>query len=124
MFHVLMYRKAVAGPTKKPTKAQAKALDHALALARVKREDLVSFVLSGGFHKLPAIPAHVVKNPALRRRDHFAPGDCYILTPADLGRASSSAETVSMAARIWIDRYLVATGIIGRDEFAIVIEQD
>jgi hypothetical protein len=29
-----------------------------------------------------------------------------------------------MAARIWIDRYLVATGIIGRDEFAIVIEQD
>ena len=124
MFHVLMYRKAVAGPTKKPTKAQAKELAHALALSRVNRDDLVAFILSGGFHKLPAIPAHVVKNPALRRRDHSAPGDCYILTPADLGRASSSAETVSMAARIWIDRYLVATGIIGRDEFAIVIEQD
>jgi hypothetical protein len=124
MFHVLMYRKEVAGPTKKPTKAQAKELAHALALARVKRDDLVAFVLSGAFHKLPAIPAHVVKNPALRRRDHSAIGDCYILTPADLGRAASSPETVSMAARIWIERYLVATGIIGRDEFAIVIEQD
>lgn len=124
MFLVMLYRKAVAGPTRKPTKAQAKELAHALALSRVNRDDLVAFVLSGAFHKLPAIPAHVVKNPALRRRDHSAIGDCYVLTPADLGRATTSAETVSMAARIWIDRYLVATGIIGRDEFAIVIDQE
>lgn len=122
-FMVLLYRKTVAGPTKRPTKAKAKDLAHALALSRVNRDDLVSFILAGGFHRLPAIPAHVIKNPALRRRDHMGEGSCYVLSVSDLGRATTSPDTVAMSVRIWIEKYLVAAGIIGRDEFAIVVER-
>lgn len=122
-FLILIYRKAVAAPTKKPTKAKVAALRHALALARVTRDDLVAFFISGEFHRLPAIPAHVVKNPALRRRDHMNEGDCYVLSVSDLGRAMTNPDTVAMSVRIWIEKHLVATGIVGRDEFAVVVEK-
>lgn len=118
---ICLYRKISATPTKRPTKAAIAALEFELALSRVHRDDLVAFITSGTFHKLPALPAHVVKNPALRRRDHGS--DCYVLTLSDLGRAQSSPQTIAMSVRQWIEKYLVASGLLAHDEFAIVIEE-
>jgi len=122
-FLILLYRKTATPQTKKPTKAKVAELRHALALARVTRDDLVAFFISGEFHRLPAIPAHVVKNPALRRRDHMNEGDCYVLSVSDLGRATTNPDTMAMSVRIWIEKHLVPAGIVGRDEFAIVVEK-
>ena len=122
-FLILLYRKIATPQTKKPSKVKVAELRHALALARVTRDDLVAFFVSGEFHKLPAIPGHVVKNPALRRRDHMFDGDCYVLSALDLGRAMTNPDTVAMSVRIWIEKHLVPAGIVGRDEFAIVVEK-
>jgi hypothetical protein len=121
-FRILLYRKVGASPTKRPTKALVAALTHALLLARVQRPALVQFFTSGQFHKLPALSPQIVKNPALRRRDHM--GDAYVIEVSDLGRAKGGPDVVAMSVRIWIERYIVAAGIIGRDEFAIVVETD
>jgi len=117
---ILLIHKQCAAPTKKPTKAVVLNLEYELALARVQRPDLVQFFVTGQFHKLPAVPAAVIKNPALRRRDYGE--QCYVLTPADLGRATTSPQTIAMAVRQWIEKYLVPAGVIARDQFAIVIE--
>jgi hypothetical protein len=121
-FRILLYRKVGASPTKRPTKALIAALAHALMLARVQRPALVEFFTSGQFHRLLALTPQVVKNPALRRRDHM--GDAYVIEASDLGRAKGDPEVVAMSVRIWIERYIVAAGIINRDEFAIVVEID
>jgi len=121
-FTIRLYRKEGVSTTKKPTKAILAKADHALALSRVRRPDLESFIRSGGFHRLPALPSSIVKNPALRRRDHLT--DCYILTDGDLGRSKASGETGAMSVRIWLTRYYADTGVIGTDEFAIVVDED
>lgn len=121
--HYLMM-KATNSKTKKPTKAQLKALDHELALARVRRPDLEEAIASGLVHGLKRVPAHVVKNPALRKRDYSGPEYAYELTEADMGRAKSSAETQAMSIYQWLIKYYVAVGILHRDEIAIVIVKD
>ena len=121
--HYLMI-KLVSNPTRKPSKAKLKALDHELALARVRRPDLEEVIASGLIHGLKRVPAHVVKNPALRKRDYSGPMYAYELTEADMGRAKSSAETQAMSIYQWLIKYYVAAGILHRDEIAIVIVKD
>jgi hypothetical protein len=119
-----LYRKECAAPTKKPTKATLAKADNELALSRVRRSDLESFLRSGAFHKLTPLPAHVIKNAALRRRDHRSSEFCYVITVTDIGRAKTNAGTVSMSIRIWMTRYYADTGVIDPAEFAIVIDEE
>ena len=119
-----LYRKECNAPTKKPTKATLAKADNELALSRVRRSDLESFLRSGAFHKLTPLPAHVIKNAALRRRDYRSSEFCYVITPADLRRATTNAGTVSMSIRIWMTRYYADTGVIDLGEFAIVIDSE
>jgi len=119
---ISLYTKSVATPTKKPTKAQLAAVDHALALARVRRPDIEAAIASGQIHKLPRLAPAVVKNPALRRRDHSGSGDCYRATESDLGRATTNEQTQSMALKTWLVTYYVKTGVFGPDEIAIVVD--
>lgn len=119
-----LYRKECSGPTKKPTKATLAKADNELALSRVRRSDLETVLRSGAFHKLTALPAHVIKNAALRRRDYRSPEFCYVITANDIGRATTSAGTVSMSIRIWMTRYYADTGVLNMDEFAIVIDEE
>jgi len=121
-FIVRLFRKECASPTKKPTKAVLAIADHELALSRVRRPDLESFIRSGGFHQLPALSSSVVKNAALRRRDHLT--DCYVITVNDLGRSMRSPHTAAMSIRIWLTRYYAETGVINLDEFAIVVDPE
>lgn len=121
--HYLML-KSVSNPTRKPSKAKLKALEHELALARVRRPDLEEAIASGLVHSLKRVPAHVVKNPALRKRDYSGAQYAYELTEADMGRAKSSAETQAMSIYQWLIKYYVAAGILHRDEIAIVIVKD
>jgi hypothetical protein len=119
-----LYRKECSAPTKKPTKATLAKADNELALSRVRRSDLESFLRSGAFHKLTALPAHVIKNAALRRRDYRSPEFCYVITINDIGRATTNAGTVSMSIRIWMTRYYADTGVLNIDEFGIVIDSE
>ena len=119
---IMAVRKSVPTPTKRPTKATREAVQFELELARVQRPGLTDWILSGGFHNSPAVPANVVRDPALFRRDHA--GDGYVLTDADKGRAKGSEKSIAESVRIWIDRYFVATGAIGPDEIAVVIVPD
>jgi len=121
--HYLMI-KAVANPTKKPSKAKLAALAHELQLARVRRPDLEAAIATGKAHALKRVPAHVVKNPALRKRDFSGAEYVIELTEADLGRSKSSSETQRMAAYQWVIRYYVAAGIFTREEIAIVVVED
>jgi len=123
-FIVRLFHKQCAAPTKRPTKAVLAKADHELALSRVRRNDLESFIRSGGFHRLPALPANVVKNAALRRRDYSGPEWCYIITVNDLGRSMRSPSTAAMSIRIWLTRYYAETGVINLDQFAIVVDPE
>jgi hypothetical protein len=116
--------KAVANPTKKPSKAKLAAVAHELELARVRRPDLEAAIASGKIHALKRVPAHVVKNPALRKRDFSGAEYVYELTEADMGRAKSSAETQRMSIYQWIIKYYVTAGIFTREEIAIVVVED
>ena len=124
MSTVRMYRKASATPTRKPTKAALAAAEHALALARVRRPDIEAFIARGGFHKLTTLTAAEVKDAGRRRRDYRTDAHAYTLTAADMGRASTNPQTMSMAAKTWLTTYYVATGVIGEDELAIVVDND
>lgn len=117
-----LYRKECNGSSRKPTKATLVAVDKELALSRVRRHDLESFIRSGAFHKLTPLPAHVIKNAALRRRDYQTPEYCYTLTEGDLGRAKANLGTQTMSARIWLIRYYADTGAIETEEIAIVMD--
>jgi len=117
---VRMFRKECAEPTRKPAKGVLAELDHELILARVRRSDLETFIRSGGFHKLTPLPANVIKDAALRRRDYTTPKYCYTFTPSDFGR-STVGETGAMAGRTWIEKYYVPK-IIAVGEFAIVVD--
>jgi hypothetical protein len=121
--HYLMI-KLVSNPTRKPSKAKLKALEHELALARVRRPDLEAAIASGEIHALKRVPAHVVKNPALRKRDFSGAQYAYELTDADMGRAKSSPETQAMSIYQWLIKYYVAAGVFTREEIAIVIVRD
>lgn len=121
--HYLMM-KETAKRTKKPTKSQIEKLNHALALSRVRRPDLEAAIASGKVHALKRVPAAIVKNAALRKRDYSGPEYVYQLTEADMGRAKSSAETQAMSIYQWLIKYHVAVGILHRDEIAIVVVKD
>ena len=58
-----LYRKECNAPTKKPTKATLAKADNELALSRVRRSDLESFLRSGAFHKLTPLPAPAAPPP-------------------------------------------------------------
>lgn len=124
MSTIRLYRKVTNDPSRKPTKAQWDNVLHALALSRTRRPELEAFFRTGGFAKLKPLRAEVVKDPGVRRRDHLGSEFCYVLTGTDLGRAKTRPETVAMAVRQWIERYLVATGVIGHDEFAIAVDPE
>jgi hypothetical protein len=124
MATIYFMMKETNNPTRKPSKAKMKELEHVLSLARVRRHDLESFIATGGAHALKRVPAHVVKNPALRKRDYSGPIYAYALTVADLGRAKSSPQTQAMSVYQWILKYYVAAGIFHREEVAIVVVED
>ena len=90
----------------------AKAATHRIAIA------------SGRIHALKRVAAHIVKNPALRKRDYSGAEYVYELTEADMGRAKSSPQTQAMSVYQWLIKYYVAAGIFHRDEIAIVIIED
>lgn len=121
--HFLMI-KVVADKTKKPTKAKLEAVAHELQLARVRRPDLEAAIATGKAHALKRVAAHVVKNPALRKRDYSSAEYVIELTEADMGRAKSSPQTQAMSVYQWLIKYYVAAGIFTREEIAIVIVED
>lgn len=123
MSSLAFYLKESATPTKKPTKAKIEAVKFELELARVRRHDFEGAVFSGKIHALDRIPAHVLKNPALRRRDYSGPKNCYILTDADLGRSVTSPETQQMSFYSWVLKYFVPI-IFARDEVGVVVLKD
>jgi hypothetical protein len=117
---IRIYRKAKR--TAKPTKAKRDTVTHALALSRVDRPNVVEFFMSGEFHRLPIVPPHVVKNPALRRRDHA--NDGWIVPVADYGRGNREESKLTQQLLLFIVRYFVDTGVIDRDEYSIVVDPD
>jgi hypothetical protein len=121
---IRIYRKTSSTNTRKPTKATLAAVDHLLALSRVRRPDLEAFLRSGGFQALPDLTGAELKDAARRRRDHTGKGSSYIVTDADKGRATTSEQTVSMSIRTWMMSYYVEGGALAADEFAVVIDPD
>jgi hypothetical protein len=121
--HYLMI-KEVNDKTKKPTKAKLAAVAHELELARVRRPDLEAAIATGKVHALKRVPAHIIKNPALRKRDYSGAVYVYELTVDDMGRAKSSPQTQAMSIYQWLIKYYVAAGIFTREEIAIVIVED
>jgi len=119
---ISFYLKESAAPTKKPTKAKIEAVKFELELARVRRPDFEDAVFSGRIHALERIPAHVLKNPALRRRDYSGPKDRYILTLSDLGRSTTSPETQQMSFYSWVLKYFVPV-IFNRDEVGVAVDK-
>jgi hypothetical protein len=121
--HYLMI-KTTSNSTKKPTKAKLAAVAHELALARVRRPDLEAAIATGKAHALKRVAAHIVKNPALRKRDYSGAEYVIELTDADMGRAKSSPQTQAMSVYQWLIKYYVAADIFTREEIAIVIVED
>jgi hypothetical protein len=121
---VRLYRKECGSPSRKPTKTVLAIVDNELALSRVRRESLEAFIRSGGFHKLTPLPASIIKNAALRRRDYSGPEYCYTLTPEDKGRAKTSPDTQAMSVRIWLIRYYGETGAVSIEEIAVVVDPE
>ena len=115
---ILIYRKAKF--TTKPTKAKREALAHELAIARISKPRTREFFESGEFHKLPVIPSHIVKNAPLRIRDHSADG--WEVPVEEYGNVNREPEKASQVIHAWIIRYIVAAGIVERDEFSVVVE--
>jgi hypothetical protein len=118
MTEIRIYRKAKM--TGRPTKKSAETVHHALALSRVERPYVVEFFLSGDFHRLPIVPQQVIKNAPLRQRDHL--NDGWIVPESDYGRGHRGPEKVGQTLLLWIVRYFCDTGVINRDEFAIVVD--
>ena len=121
-FLIRMLRQDSSSTTKRPTKTLIAAAHRELELARVRRPDLESFIESGGFHRLTRLDSRIIRNSALRRRDYQSPEYCYTFTTNDCGRIGRDANSTAMAARIWIERYYVATGLIEHGELAIVVD--
>lgn len=117
---IRIYRKAKR--TAKPNKAKREAVADALALSRIARPNVVELFTSGDFHRLPVVPPHVIKNPALRRRDHL--GDGWIVPTSDYGRGAREESKLTQQLLLFIVRYFVETGVIDRDEYAIVVDPD
>lgn len=115
---ILIYRKAKL--TAKPTKAKREALAHELAISRISKPQVREFFESGEFHRLPIVPQHVVKNAPLRIRDHSADG--WEVPEDEYGNVNREMEKASQVIHAWIIRYIVASGIIAREEFAVVVE--
>jgi hypothetical protein len=63
-----------------------------------------------------------VKNPALRRRDHA--NDGWTVPVADYGRGNREESKLTQQLLLFIVRYFVDTGVIDRDEYAIVVDPD
>ena len=121
-FVIRLMRQEIAAKSKRPTKAILEVVHRELELARVRRDDLESFIESGGFHQLTPLDSRIIRNAALRRRDYSGPDYCYTFTTNDLGRAGRDMNSTAMSARIWIDRYYVATGALLAGELAIVVD--
>ena len=118
--NIRIYRKAKI--TARPTKAVRQAVEHALLLARVDRPELIEFFLSGEFHRLPIVPAHVVKNAPLRQRDHL--NDGWIIPESEYGNVRRESEKAAQTILLYVVKYLCDTGAISRQEFAIVVDND
>ena len=118
IMQVLIYRKAAK--TRKPTKAQREEMQHLLMLARVRKPQTEEFFMSGAFHRLPVVPSHVVKNAPLRKRDHADSG--WEVPEEEYGNVKRGDEYVGQVIHAWIVRYVVAAGIVERDEFAVVVQ--
>ena len=115
---ILIYRKAKS--TTKPSKAKREALAHLLLLSRIEKPQTREFFESGAFHRLPIVPQHIVKNAPLRIRDHSEDG--WEVPPEEYGNVNREMEKASQVIHAWIIRYIVASGIIDREEFAVVVE--
>ena len=121
-FIIRLMRQQVPAQSRRPRKADIAAAHHELELARVRRPDLESFIESGGFHRLSPLDSRTIRNAPLRRRDYTGPEWCYTFTTNDCGRMGRDIQSTAMAARIWIERYYVAAGVIAPGELVVVVD--
>ena len=115
---IRIYRKAKL--TTKPTKAVRAAVEHELMISRFPKPLTTEWFLSGEFHRLPIVPAHIIKNAPLRQRDYIDAG--WIVPESEHGRINREPEKASQVIHAWIVRYMVAAGAIDRAEFAVVVD--
>lgn len=120
--HLIIVRKDDGRKPERITKAKLEALEAVLSKARVDRTDIVEFVLSGGFHALPAIPQAVIDNPERRERDY--PDAGARITDACLGRAPKNGDrnwpSTAESVRLWCKAAFVDTGILRLSELSIL----
>jgi len=115
---IRIYRKAKL--TTKPTKAVREAVEHELMISRFPKPITTDFFLSGEFHRLPVVPAHIIKNAPLRQRDHIDAG--WIVPESEHGRVNREPEKASQVIHAWIVRYMVKGGAVDRAEFSVVVD--
>ncbi len=126
MKQILIIRK---GEGRKPltlTKAREAAIREALKACRVARPEVLAFFLEGGFAAMPAIPQSVIDNPIKRSRDFAGVG--FVVPEGSLGRSPKTGErdwnSTCESVRIWINKYLIETGFVRKDELSVIVVED
>lgn len=116
---IVIYRKAKV--TSKPTKATRATAERVVELSRFPRPEVNNLFLSGAFHRLPIVPAHVVKNAPLRQLDHWDDG--FEVPEDEYGNIGRGEAQAAQSLYIYILRTFVDTGLVDRSEVAVVVDR-
>jgi len=102
---VLFRRKTGKAPKKAPGTIK-KILKKIAETARVKRDELVSFLLGGGFKALPVVPQSVIDSPTKRKVS-----DGFVIPVGSLGRKGKATPEQAESIRLWVKKNVVPHGI-------------
>ena len=108
-------------------------LSYLAAKVRVQRPNVVALVLAGKgrspFYALDVLPHAELWNPRLRTAEVRATG--LELDVEDLGRKAhkidwndrDAVQSLANSVTIWISQHVVAHGLIGKDEFSVLVDE-
>jgi len=118
MSTIMLYRRKAGKTPHKGTKALEAARKRINKTVRVKRDELVTFMLSGDFGHLPVTPQSVIDSP-IRREEAIG----YELPKECLGRKGVANPSQVESVRLWVKKNLMPEGV-NPDTVSIVLVTD
>lgn len=99
---IVIYRRQDAKVKRLGKNQLAETVKRVNRKTRVKRDNVVSFFLEGGFNNLPVTPQSVIDSPY--RREDEAKG--WEIPAEDLGRIGEATPSAAESIRLWVKQNL------------------